>query len=229
MRALVLGGSGAVGGAVVRALRARGVDVDFTFLRSREAAEALERLGARAHAVDLADPAELAAFMGGLGAIDALIHCAGVLEAAPALELDDARFERAHAINARSAFVAAREAARGMVERGRGSITLVGALDRAQSLPIPVAFASAQGLLGALVMSLAKEVGPRGVRVNLAALGLLDRGLSLGLSKAVRDDFLAYSALRRFATPDEVADPIVWLALDDTYMNGKVLTVNGGI
>lgn len=233
-RALVVGGTGAVGAAVLRALRARGVAADFTFRRSVERARAHERdLGHRGHEVDLADGAALARLVRGRFEADdppdAVIHCAGALEPAALAALDDAAWDRAWAVNAGSAFVLGREAARGMTARGRGSITFVGALDRGQSLPIPPAFAAAQGALAAFVMALAREVGPAGVRANLVALGLLDQGLSLGLAPEVRRDYLAYSALRRFGAPDEVAGPIVWLALDDTGMSGKVLAVNGGI
>ncbi len=233
-RALVLGGTGAVGEAVLRALRARGVEATFTYRRSEERARALAReLGHTARALDLADAAGLTAFVrelfaGGQGP-DVAIHCAATLEATPALELTDEAWERAWAVNGRAPFVLCRELARGMSARGRGSIVLVSALDRGQSLPIPVAFACAQGLLGALAMSLAHEVGPRGVRVNVVALGLLERGLSRDLSPVARADYAAYSALRRAGTPEEAAAPIVWLALDDALMNGKVLAANGGL
>lgn len=227
--ALVLGGTGAVGSAVLRALRARDVAATFTWSRSREKAEALAReLGHTPARVDLADAAALTALIGGL-APDLGVWCAGALDPAPALETTDEAWDRAQAVNVRAPFVAARELARGMAARGGGSIVLVGALDRGQSLPIPPAFAAAHGALGALAMALAKEVGPRGVRVNVVALGLLDRGLSLGLPPRTRQDYLAYSALRRFGTPDEAARAIAWLALDDRFTSGKVLAVNGGL
>ncbi|MBX3470502.1 MAG: SDR family oxidoreductase [Planctomycetes bacterium] len=233
-RALVVGGTGVVGAAVLRVLRARGVDATFTYLRTHARAEALAaETGHRPVALDLADAAAVTALVRGLFEGDAApavaVLCAGVLEPTPALDLDDAAWDRAQAVNARGPFVACRELARGMAARGGGDIVVVGALDRGQSLPIPVAFAAAQGLLGALVMALAREVGPRGVRVNLLALGLLDQGLSLGLPGAARADYLEYSALRRFGTPAEAAASIAWLALDNRYMTGKVLAVNGGI
>ena len=78
-------------------------------------------------------------------------------------------------------------------------------------------------------MGLAKELGPRGIRVNLAALGLLEGGISQGLSKKLRDDYLALSALRRLGRPEEVARVLVWLALDNCYLSGKVIPINGGI
>ena len=87
--------------------------------------------------------------------------------------------------------------------------------------------ASTTGL--ALAMSLAKAHGAEGVRANVAALGLLDAGLSAGLDERARRDYLTFSAYRRLGTPAEVAPAIVWLALDAKAMNGKVLAVNGGV
>ena len=106
---------------------------------------------------------------------------------------------------------------------------LVGGMDRAQSLPVPVAYAAAQGALAAMTMAMAKELGPLGVHVNMIALGLLDDGLSLALDASLRSDFLQYSGLRRFGTTAEVARAVAWLALNSAYLNGKVIPLNGGL
>src|SRR5262249_30556619 len=103
------------------------------------------------------------------------------------------------------------------------------ALDRGQSLPLPSPFAAAQGGLAALAMSLAKEVGDANVRVNVVALGLLDMGLSKTVSPALVEDFKTHSALRRLGTTREAALAITWLALENTFMSGRVVPVNGGI
>lgn len=116
-----------------------------------------------------------------------------------------------------------------MARAGYGSIVLVGALDRTQSLPAPVPFAASQGMLAAMTMALAKELGPSGILVNMVALGILEEGLARALSPQVRADFLSFSALRRAGTPREAARAILWLALENTYMSGKVMPVNGGI
>jgi 3-oxoacyl-[acyl-carrier protein] reductase len=84
-------------------------------------------------------------------------------------------------------------------------------------------------MLAALTMALAKELGPRGIRVNMAALGVLDSGLSRDLDIKLLADYQVFSALRRCGTPAEAARAILWLALENSYMNGKVLPVNGGI
>jgi 3-oxoacyl-[acyl-carrier protein] reductase len=120
--------------------------------------------------------------------------------------------------------------ARRLVADGRsGHVVLVGALDRAQSLPLSVAFAAAQGMLGAMTMALAKELGPSGVRVNLVAGGPTRTGLSARLDPVLLADYERLSALRRVGTADEIAACVTFLALENEYMTGKVLAANGGI
>jgi 3-oxoacyl-[acyl-carrier protein] reductase len=233
-RALVFGGSGTVGAEVVRGLAAAGVPSLFTYHQGRARAEALAaELGQRTAALDLADGAAIRALIAGLdregAAPDVFIHCAGAFRNAPLAELTDDDWDGAQAINARAPFIACRALAPILARTGGGSIVLVGAVDRTQSLPLPVAFAASQGTLAALTMALAKELGEHGTRVNMVALGLLDRGLSAGLAPALVDDFKRFSALRRTGSPAEAARAIVWLALEAPYLSGKVLPVNGGI
>ncbi len=224
-RALVLGGTGAVGGAVLAALHEAGVGAEFTWRRSEERARSLSAaLDATAHRVDLADVEAIRALVDRLASEgrtpDVLVHAAGVLSP---------DWDESMAVCARSALAACRALAPHLASRNRGDFVLVGALDRTQSLPLPVAFAAAQGALAAMAMALAKEIGPRGLRVNVLALGPLDAGLGLGLPEKVRADYVRFSALGRFGTPAEAARAILWLALENTYLNGKVVAVNGGI
>jgi 3-oxoacyl-[acyl-carrier protein] reductase len=231
-RAFVLGGTGVVGRVVVRALHAEGFAVTFSFFQSEPQAHALAKeIDGRAVRVDLTEATALPA---ALSALDGepprvAVHCAGTLVSAPLAELSDDQWERSHSINARSAFQLCRGLGPLMAAHGGGEIVIVGGLDRTQSLPIPVAYAASQGMLSALVMAAAKELGPRGVRVNMVALGVLGAGLSTGLPEKVRQDFITYSALRRHGTPEEAAKIIVWLATQNTFVTGKVIAVNGGI
>lgn len=233
-RALVLGGSGAVGGAVVRALVKREIDVIFTYFKSREIATALAaETGARAAQVDLADAGALEAFLHGLAregpAPDVLIHCAVDTVNAPIEDIHAGAWDAIIHAGGRSAYLAARALAPSMVARGGGDIVFVGALDRGQSLPLPVAFAALQGMLSSMAMALGKELGPRGVRTNVIALGPLDDGIGRTLDPRLVADYLAHSALRRLGTTAEAARAIAWLALENTYFNGKTIPVNGGI
>lgn len=234
LKALILGGSGAVGREVVRALRAAGVDVAFTYRRNAEVAHALAaETGARAIAVELADPGAvraLAAEVGGgaAGGPSILVHAAVASRMAPLAEVTDDDWATAHAVNLRAPYVAVQALLPSLTAAG-GSVVLVGALDRAQSVPAPAHFAATQGGLTSMAMALAREVGGKGVKVNLVAVGLLDAGLGKELGAAMVADYRSFSALRRLGTAAEVAAAVAWLALENTYMNGKILPVNGGL
>jgi 3-oxoacyl-[acyl-carrier protein] reductase len=212
--ALVLGGTGYVGSAVLRELARRGVPATFTYHSNADKARVLAaEFGHTAVQVDLAEPGAASS----LPAADVVIHCA-------AISSED--WLRSFSINVESAHVVAQAAA------GRGtpaSVVLVGGLDRSQSLPLPAVYAATQGALSALVMALGHELGPRGIRINMLSLGVLAGGISNQLATRRRKDYETFSALRRAGTADEAAKAIAWLALDATFIQGKVISVNGGI
>ncbi|MBI5517597.1 MAG: SDR family oxidoreductase [Deltaproteobacteria bacterium] len=232
-RALVLGGSGHVGAAAVRALVARGLPVDFTWCEGEARARALsEATGAVGRRLDLTDRAALQGFLRAVvdeGAPDVVLHCAAVSQARGLQDLTDDDWDRAVEVNGRSAFALCRALGPAMGARGGGDIVLVGALDRGQTLPLPVHFAATQGMLSAMTMALGKALGPVGVRVNMVALGPLGEGLSRALPASLVEDYRAFSALRRLGTAEEVARVLAWLALENTFMTGRVVTANGGI
>lgn len=226
-RALVLGGTGTVGSAVLRELARRSVPAVFTYHRSDDKARMLAaELGHMAARVDLADAAATTAFLDAQAPVDLAIHCAGVSAGLALPEIDVATWQHAMAVNVQSAFLVCRWIA---ARAKRCDVVLVGGLDRAQSLPLPAHFAASQGALSALAMAVAHEVGPHDIRVNVVALGPLDSGISQGLAARRRKDYETFSALRRPGTAEEVAKTIVWLALENTFIQGKVLSVNGGI
>ncbi|MCU0655607.1 MAG: SDR family oxidoreductase [Polyangiaceae bacterium] len=229
-QALVLGGSGVIGSEVVKALLQGGVIVDFTWLNNAPRARDLEALGARGHAIDLRQSGPLRALAARLSdegrAPDLLIHCAAISRRASLGQLTEDDWDDAFHINVRSAFVACQALERSL--RG-GDVVLLSALDRGQSLPLPAHFAATQGALGGLAMALSRELGPAQVRVNVIALGPLEQGLSRELPPGALDDYLTFSALRRLGAPAEVARAIRWLALENRYLSGKVIPINGGI
>jgi 3-oxoacyl-[acyl-carrier protein] reductase len=235
-RALVLGGTGFVGGQVVRALQLAGVPTSFTWFRNEARAAELvaalegDQVVAKATAcpIDLRDAVAVRSLVVAQ-APSVLVHAAVVSSSGSLDDLATNAWDEAHAVNVRSAFVAVQAAVAAMTDAGGGDVVLVGALDRAQSLPLPVHFAATQGALAAMTMALAKELGPRKIRVNMVALGVLDGGIATTLSGKRLVDYKTFSALRRTGTAAEAARAIVWVALENTWMTGKIVPVNGGI
>ncbi len=232
-RALVFGGSGAVGREVVRGLAAAGVEVVFTYRRSEQVAQSLAaELAQQAIAVDLRQPAEVRALVRKLSeaaAPDIFVHCAGVSRDLPLAEINEDAWRESLAVNAEAAFIALQELAPHLERQGGGDVVLVGALDRGQSFEMPVHFAAAQGMQAAMTMALAKALGKAKVRVNQVVLGPLSDGLSRDLSPKLREAYTSFSALRRVGSPAEAAKVITWLALENTYMSGRTVAVNGGV
>ena len=227
--ALVFGGTGSVGSEVLRGLAESGVPAVFTWHEREERARALSReYGHRAVQADLRDADRARAVARDSGAV-VFVHCAATNPAASMAGVDDETWRAVQAVNCESAFLACQELAPGMARAGGGHVVFVGALDRSQALPLPVVFAACQGMLSAMAMAMAKELGPRRILVNMVALGVLESGLSSGLDAGLIADYRAMSALRRLGRPEEAARAALWLALENTYMSGKVLAVNGGI
>ena len=235
--ALVFGGTGAVGSAVLRALAQAGVRAAFTWHQSSAKAQALQaelaHCGHRAYQVDLADAHATRAILqqihhDGFSA-NLFIHCAVHSQSLSLEQLSDADWATAQAVNCQSAFIALQTLAPAMMAAKEGHVVLLGALDRTQSAKLPLQFAASQGALSALAMAAAKELGPHGVRVNMIALGMLEQGISANIDPKLVADFQNFSALKRLGQPDEVARTILWLALENTYINGRVLAVNGGV
>jgi 3-oxoacyl-[acyl-carrier protein] reductase len=232
--ALVLGGTGAVGRVIVRQLVAAGVRTVFTYHRARELAEALGReLDTRGFPCDLTDRGAAAALAQTLrdeGLVpDLLVHAAAISRTAPLAELSDDDWDRCLAVNARGVFQIVRALAGDLAREGGGDVVLLGGLVPGQSLPAPVAYAASQGALSALTMALAKQLGPTGVRVNMVALGILGVGLTQDLEPRRREEYLSFSALRRMGVPEQAAATVLWLALDNRYMTGRVVAANGGL
>jgi NAD(P)-dependent dehydrogenase (short-subunit alcohol dehydrogenase family) len=234
---IVFGGSGAVGSAVCRALAADGARVAFTYFQNEAAAAALARElpAALMRRVDLRSAAEtrsaLVELRRELGAVSAFVHCAARTSTTrePKFEriseADDAGFDELFAVNVRSAFIACRELARDF----SGNIVLIGSIDGVKTVPAPAAYAASKGALSALARALCKELGSQGVRINVVAPGVLEKGSSLTLPDDLRAEYLKHCGLRRLGKLEEIAGLVSFLALENTYLTGQTIVVDGGL
>lgn len=235
--ALVTGGSRGIGAATALRLARDGVDVALTYVSDKEAAEAvvrrIEGYGRRAVALhsDAADAgaAESAVHEAAdtLGRLDILVNNAGIGVLGPITGLAPADVDRVLAVNVRAVFLACRAAAERMADGGR-IISLGTALSRHAGGPGGTLYAMSKSALAGLTKPLARELGPRGITVNLIQPGPVDTDLNPA-DGPYADGQRSATALDRFGTTDEVASLIAYLAGEEAaYITGTEVVVDGG-
>ncbi|MFD5099532.1 SDR family NAD(P)-dependent oxidoreductase [Streptomyces albidochromogenes] len=235
--ALVTGGSRGIGAAIALRLAQEGADVALTYVRdeqgAREVAQKIESAGRRGIALraDAADPAAVTAVVGRaadeLGRLDILVNNAGIGVLGPVEDLTLADIDRVLAVNVRAVFLAS-QAAAGRMERG-GRIIPIGSC-MAQRVPGPggTLYSTSKAALTGLTRALARELGGRGITVNLVHPGPIDTDLNPADGPYAASQS-GLTALGRFGTADEVASVVAFLAGDDAaYMTGSEVVVDGG-
>jgi 3-oxoacyl-[acyl-carrier protein] reductase len=242
--ALVTGAGGGIGRAAALELADRGADVAVHYFKNAagaaDTAREAETRGRRA-AVFTGDLARrddaialAAAVMARFGRIDVLVNNAGDLVARkPLLEMTEALWRQVLDLNLSSALFVTQAVVPGMVERGRGTIVNVTSLAAHNGGgPGALAYAAAKGGLISLSKAMAKELAPRGVRVNCVSPGLIGETPFHG--RFTPPDAFAAAAktvpLGRAGTAEEVGRVIAFLAgPDSAYLVGETVEVNGGM
>jgi len=232
---IVTGASSGIGRATAVAFAAEGARV----LALARRADRLDELAAEAGGniepvqVDVRDREALRAVIAGAagrGRIDVLVNNAGILYIQPFLEVTDEGWDDTLETNLTAAFVASQEVARHMVAQNGGSIVNVASIDAfvAES-PFGSYCASKAGLV-ALTRNIAFELGHLGVRCNAVCPGLTVTGMTeQAFSPSFTAAYRRRIPLRRFSSPEEQANVILFLASDAaSYVNGASILVDGG-
>ena len=235
--ALVTGGSRGIGAEIARRLAKEGAHVAFTYTRPGPHAARvvgdIEAAGRRALPLE-ADNADVAAVTAAVGraiahfgAIDILINNAGIFRPASLESLAAADFDLAVATNVRGAFVASREVAGQMVNGGR--IINIGS-NLAERVPSPglTLYAMSKAALIGMTKGLARDLGPKGITVNIVHPGSTDTDMNPS-GGPTADLQRSLMAIPRYAEPREIAGFVAWLASREAqFVTGAALTMDGG-
>nr|BAJ52686.1 putative 3-oxoacyl-ACP reductase [Streptomyces sp. TA-0256] len=239
---LVTGGTRGIGRAVVLALAGAGADVITCHRQDSEEAQSLARelkeLPGDHHLVkaDVGDPDDverlLDACKSRFGTLDTVVNNAGVISHVPFAELPLAEWQRIIAANLTAPFLVVQKALPLLSENA--SIVNIGSRVATVGLPLRAHYtASKAGVIG-LSRSLAKELGPRGVRVNVVAPGVIETEEAARLDpqeyEALQQRYRHMTALGRLGLPAEVASVVTFLASPaSAYLTGEIIHVDGGI
>ncbi|RWN28441.1 SDR family oxidoreductase [Mesorhizobium sp.] len=236
--ALVTGASKGIGAEIARRLARDGFSVVVNYARGAEAAESvvreIEAAGGTAIAVqaDVGDPKGVARLFDAaeqaFGGLDVLVNNAGIMKLAPLVEMDDADFDRQIAVNLGGVFRGMREGARRLRDGGRivsFSSSVVGLYQPSYGV-----YAATKAGVEAMTHVLAKELGTRGITVNVVAPGPVATELFLdGKSEALVETITKLIPLGRLGQPADIAGVVSFLAgPDGGWVNGQVLRANGG-
>ena len=236
--ALITGSSRGIGRAIAERLGADGISVVINYQTNEEAAEkvvaAIEANGGDAVAVraDVVDPQQLRGLFDAaeehFGGLDILVNNVGIGGFAPIAAATDEQFDTIFATNTRATFVALREAARRLREGGRIVVISSG---------IALAHGPGTGIYGAskaagdaMALTLAKELGHRGITVNSVLPSVTRTDAAEGLSPDILNRILAQTPLRRLGEPADIADIVGFLVSGEgRWITGQTINAGGGM
>lgn len=238
--ALVTGAARGIGRATAVALAGAGASVAINYQSSREAAEALVAslgdMGVKLVLVqgDVSVAAQAAAVVEMteevLGPITILVNNAGVTRDGLLARMSEEDFDAVIDTSLKGAFLMSRAVARGMMKARAGNIINVSSVIGRRGNAGQANYAAAKSGLIGLTKSLARELGPRGVRVNAVAPGYVVTDMTAQLTDDLKEKIMESTPLRRLAIPEEVASVIAFLASPAAaYITGAVIPVDGGL
>ena len=236
-RALVTGGSGAIGSAICRRLAADGLDVVVHANSNLSNAQALAARivaeGGRAQAVafDVTDAQATARALEALleqGTIQVLVNNAGIHEDAVFPGMQAAQWQRVIDVSLNGFFNVTQPLTLPMIRTRWGRIINITSISGLIGNRGQVNYSAAKGALHAATKALSLEVASRGITVNAVAPGIIDAGMAEGAFGP--DDIARMIPMKRAGTADEVADLVGFLASDRAaYITGQVISINGGM
>ena len=237
--AVITGGSRGIGFATAKAFLKEGATVVITASSPETAQKAANQLkaefphshveGISPNLASLEDVTrafnEVAAKYGSL---DILVNNAGVSESTPFSSYTQEKFDKVMDLNVKGVFNATRAAVDHMIPQHSGVILSTSSMVSIYGQPSGVAYPTSKFAVNGLTLSLARELGPKGIRVNAVAPGITETDMMKAVPKEVIEPMIQQIPLRRLGQPEDIANAFVFLASEDaSYITGVVLSVDG--
>ncbi len=237
--AIVTGGSRGIGYATVEAFLKEGATVVLCASREETAAKAVAKLkeadaNAKVEGIfpNLSDYAAVKEAFDRVadkyGSIDILVNNAGVSESTPFTDYTEETFERVMDLNIKGVYNCSKAASEHMIAKKSGVILNTSSMVSQYGQPAGIAYPTSKFAVNGFTLSLARELGPKGIRVNAVAPGITYTDMMRSVPKEVIEPMIAQIPLRRMGQPEDIANAFLFLASDmASYISGEVLHVDG--
>ena len=235
--ALVTGASRGIGAAIADTLAANGAKVIGTATTEAGAKAIGERLAAHGgvgRMLNVTDGAAVEALIDGIakefGPISILVNNAGITRDQLLMRMKDDDWQVILDTNLTSVYRTSKAVMRGMMKARRGRIINIASVIGLTGNPGQANYAAAKAGIIAFSKSIAREIGSRGITVNVVAPGFIDTDMTKSLAEEQRNALLGQIALGRLGAPDDIAQAVLFLASPAAaYITGETLHVNGGM
>ncbi|SEO78576.1 3-oxoacyl-[acyl-carrier-protein] reductase [Luteibacter sp. UNC138MFCol5.1] len=235
--ALVTGASRGIGAAIADRLAALGATVYGTATSESGAKAIGERLaahGGHGRVLDVTDPAAIEALIDGIakesGAVSVLVNNAGITRDQLLMRMKEDDWSAIMDTNLTSVFRTSKAVMRGMMKARKGRIISIASVVGVTGNPGQANYAAAKAGIIAFSKSLAREIGSRGITVNVVAPGFIDTDMTRALPEEQREALLAGIALGHLGEASDIAEAVAFLASPAArYITGETLHVNGGM
>ncbi len=238
--ALITGASRGIGKACALELARRGCDIAVNYHSNTEQAEKtvaeIEALGRKAVAYQ-ADTADLSAVkqmfraaVKDFGKLDILVNNAGVVDDAYLLLIREDSLSRSLDINIKGYFHCAQQAALKMLSKKQGVIINISSVSSVLAVEGQSVYSATKGAVNSMTAVMAKELAPKGIRVNAVAPGFIATEMLDSIPDDLRQQYLKTIPMKRFGSADEIARTVCALCSDDfSYLTGQTIILDGGL